>query len=60
MLLGFKRHSGRRDPIMYSNVTVHTIRRNFEATLQNIDMDHMVIRILYFITDKDRIIPNWT
>jgi len=41
MLIGFKKHSKRKDVMVYTNVTVNPIRNNFDAVLQNIDLNKM-------------------
>ena len=44
MLIGFKKHSKRKDVMVYTNVTVNPIRNNFDAVLQNIDLNKMVTK----------------
>ena len=45
MLIGFKKHSKRKDVMVYTNVTVNPIRDNFDAILQNIDLNKMVTKL---------------
>ena len=42
MLVGFKRHSNKRDAALHTNVTVNAAKSNHPAKLENIDLSKMV------------------
>ena len=46
MLIGYNKHSRRRDSMVYTNITVNPIRSNYEARLQNIHLHKLVCVLL--------------
>ena len=48
MLIGYNKHSRRRDSMVYTNITVNPIRSNYEARLQNIHLHKLVCMLLGF------------
>ena len=67
MLIGYNKHSRRRDSMVYTNITVNPIRSNYEARLQNIHLHKLVCVLLgkgsdehcltlYFQTDGSMIL----
>ena len=55
MLIGFKKHSKRKDVMVYTNVTVNPIRNNFDAILQNMDLNKMVRKLKFVMHEKFQI-----
>ena len=46
MLIGYNKHSRRRDSMVYTNITVNPIRSNYEARLQNTHLHKLVCVLL--------------